>query len=269
MLTLLLAGRFGESIDPDARLLIDAVEGGGDITTPLQRKKINAVFRGLKSAGLYDKIRAMYLFFALPATGTGRRWNSVDPRDLDAAYRLTFVGSPTHSSDAVAWNGVNQYANTHAPANAAMEQNSAHMAYYSTSESVGGQWVEMGWNNGANSRGFICPNWSANRAEVGIQEPVATKTVNINPEGLFVASRIDSSGSNLSRNGIVVQSTNTASAAPVSFGVFIGCYNGLGGANGSPARYTARPCAFASLGLGFTEAETAVFNTIIQNAMSL
>src|SRR4051812_7318659 len=50
---------------------------------------------GMKTSGLWTKMTAVYPMIG--GTAALHRWNLKDPRDLDAAYRLTFTGG-THSN---------------------------------------------------------------------------------------------------------------------------------------------------------------------------
>ncbi len=47
----------------------------------------------------------------LGSTATSHKWNYVDPRALDAAFRLVFTGSPTQNDSGVTLNGTTQYFN--------------------------------------------------------------------------------------------------------------------------------------------------------------
>jgi hypothetical protein len=77
---------------------------------------LNAMDNSLISAGLLPsgtgagKIKALYPFVG--ATAGTHKFNFVDPRDLDAAFRLTFNGGWTHNSNGVLPNGTNAYGDT-------------------------------------------------------------------------------------------------------------------------------------------------------------
>ena len=57
------------------------------------------------------QLDAVYPF--LGGTSSSCKWNLKDPRNLDAAFRLTFSGGWTFSSTGALPNGVNAYANTY------------------------------------------------------------------------------------------------------------------------------------------------------------
>jgi hypothetical protein len=64
----------------------------------------------LKTSGIWTKMKALYPIVG--GTATTHKFNLVDPRDLDAAFRLVFAGGVTHSSNGFAGNGTNGWANT-------------------------------------------------------------------------------------------------------------------------------------------------------------
>ena len=72
---------------------------------------LNTMDLSLISAGLDTKMKALYPFVG--GTASTHKYNFMDARDLDAAYRLTFNGGWTHSSTGALPNGTNAYANTY------------------------------------------------------------------------------------------------------------------------------------------------------------
>jgi hypothetical protein len=96
----------GIAIDPDASLFLRTA----GITNTTQQSAIDTLVLELKNAGIWSKMRAIYPFVG--GTASTHRWNLKDPRDLDAAFRLTFSGGWTHSSTGAKGNGSNAWANT-------------------------------------------------------------------------------------------------------------------------------------------------------------
>ena len=93
--------------DSDAQSFLNAAV----ITDTTQANAINTLVVGLKNASLWTKMKAIYPFVG--GTATTHKWNLKDPRDLDAAYRLAFFGSWTHSSTGITGNGISTYAITY------------------------------------------------------------------------------------------------------------------------------------------------------------
>jgi len=92
--------------DSDAQAFINAAV----ITDTTQANSVNTLVVGLKADGIWSKMKAIYPFVG--GTATSHKWNLKDPRDLDAAFRLSFNGGWTHSANGALGNGVNNSAQT-------------------------------------------------------------------------------------------------------------------------------------------------------------
>jgi len=111
------------AVDADAQAFISAA----GITDLTQATAIGTLVNDLKSYGLWTKMKAFYPMVG--GTATSHKWNLKDPRDLDAAYRLTFFGGLTHDSNGVLGNGTNSYAYTNLSQNT-MGLNNMSMGWY-------------------------------------------------------------------------------------------------------------------------------------------
>ena len=108
--TLLVSGEVTPpepTLDTDAQAFITAAT----ITDPTEISAVNQLVLDLKTANIWTKMKAVYPFVG--GTATTHKWNLKDPRDLDAAFRLTFSGGWTHSSTGALPNGTNGYADTY------------------------------------------------------------------------------------------------------------------------------------------------------------
>ena len=106
---------------------------------------------------LYILLKYLYLFIG--GTATYHKWNFIDPRDLDAAYRITWHGGVTHNENGITGNATNAYGDTHFIASSVY--GSGYHAFghkrknYTTGIPHGGQTTatgqdyEWGVNNGA------------------------------------------------------------------------------------------------------------------------
>jgi hypothetical protein len=72
---------------------------------------LNTLETDLTTYGLTSKIKALYPMVG--GTVAKHKFNFMDARDLDAAFRLTFFGGWTHSSTGALPNGTNAYADTY------------------------------------------------------------------------------------------------------------------------------------------------------------
>ena len=120
------------ALDPAASAFISAA----GITDATQISAINNLVVGMKSDGIWTKMKAIYPFVG--GTATAHKWNLKDPRDLDAAFRLVFNGGWTHSSTGATPNGTNGYADTKFNANTNLTNGNFHLSFYSRTNSTSG-----------------------------------------------------------------------------------------------------------------------------------
>ena len=95
----------GAAYDADAQAFITATGISGT-----NANSINTLVIDLKAANIWTKMKALYPIVG--GTATAHKFNLKDPRDLDAAFRLVFFGGVSHSSNGIAGNALNGYANT-------------------------------------------------------------------------------------------------------------------------------------------------------------
>jgi len=215
----------------------------------------------LKSANIWTKMKALYPFVG--GTSTSHKFNLKDPRDLDAAYRLVFNGGMTHSSNGVLFGGSNGYANTFLTPSTSLALGSAHMSFYSRTNTTV-NCIDFGAEKTSNSSFYGLIKNSSNNSYIRINRagsPEATTPMS-NSNVFFIANRASSfSGEILYVNSTKPTLTNAGNAnGIVTIPLFIGCLND----NGNPAYYTNRECAFSSIGDGLTDTEAANFYTAVQ-----
>jgi hypothetical protein len=112
------------ALDPDAEAFLTAA----GITDATITDAINTFVLSLKSDGIWTKMKAIYPLVG--GTAATHKFNLKDPRDLDAAFRLTFFGGITHSANGIQGNGTNGYADTYL-LRSVIGQNSLAFAAYS------------------------------------------------------------------------------------------------------------------------------------------
>jgi hypothetical protein len=130
--SILARGASGGAVDPDAQAFITAAA----ITDPTQQSAINTLVVDLKADGLWTKMKAIYPFCG--GTSSTHKWNLKDPRDLDAAFRLSFFGGTVHTANGVQGNALNAYYNTYLNANVLPISSNAAGIYIRTDVSESG-----------------------------------------------------------------------------------------------------------------------------------
>ena len=251
--------------DADAQKFIDST----GITNTVQKNAINQLVVSLKDSSLWSKMKAVYPFAG--STETTQKFNLKDPRNLDAAFRLTFHTTVTHSSTGFQTDGTSGYANTHlVPNSNSLAYDDNHFSFYSNTSDAGNstlsQYYEMGSGNssaggyslflrrGDNSAAYDAGNGSTNRATF----------TNSNGSGFYVGTATSSTGY-LYKNGSQQAShSNSSSTIVGSYEIFLGGFN----EDGSNTYYSNKQCRFASIGLGLTSTEAGKLYHIVTDYLS-
>jgi hypothetical protein len=243
------------SLDPDAQAFITAA----GITNPTQQTAINTLVLSLKADGIWTKMKAIYPFVG--GTSTTHKYNLKDPRDLDAAFRLTFNGGWTHSSNGVKGNGTNNYADTFLIPNSILTNNNTHLAYYCR-ENISGGYIDFGtqYLSDLSTYNYVGTIYS-DQYNRGSGRATAAMA---DTRGFVIGSRTASNVHKIFRNGSQVGTTNTgASSSLVALvnSIFFGAARTTAT---SALYYSNRQYAFASIGDGLTDTEAANFYTAVQ-----
>lgn len=249
----------GAGTDADAQAFITAA----GITDATQQSAINTLVTDLKGYGIWTKMKAIYPFVG--GTASAHKFNLKDPRDLDAAFRLVFSGGWTHSSNGALPNGTNGYANTYCNPQTRLALQSNHLSHYSRTQISNTNTHDMGCESGAglNFNLFQYFNGISNKGfNDGLYPTNAAVSNTTNTLGFQIGTRTSNVVLKLHFNGSLLN-TNTNTKTQTSYpnhNIFIGATN----SNGIAGNYSARQCAFASIGDGLTDTEAANFRTAVQ-----
>ena len=221
---------------------------------------LNTLESDMATYGLTSKMKALYPFVG--GTAAKHKFNFMDARDLDAAFRLTFNGGWTHSSTGALPNGTNAYADTYLNPVTNLTNSSNHLSYYSRTATVGIT-IEMGNINSASSLIFhLRPavNYFSGATFTGANPLNFTSTSNSN--GFWMGSKRSNTDRAIFKNGIN-EATNTVNDATVfnSWSIYLGASNLQ---TNTPYFYSSKECAFSTIGDGLTNAEAANFYTAVQ-----
>jgi hypothetical protein len=219
---------------------------------------LNTFDLGLISNGLDTKMKAVYPFVG--GTATTHKFNFMDARDLDVAFRLQFNGGGTFSSTGYQPNGTNAYANTFLPPLSNLPPTSSHISFYSRTN-VSTTQVEMGVTTGTNDQYLIEINTSG-ISYFAVNNSGFISSSDANSLGFYVGNRTASNVINGWKNSTkVVSGTNPSSSLTSSFNpIFIAAWNEYGNAK----YYSNKECAFSSIGNGLTDGEATTFYNLVQ-----
>lgn len=252
-----VARRTTEAVtDADA----DAFIAAAGITDTTQKSAIQTLVVDLKAASLWSKLIAIYPIVG--GTASTHKWNLKDPRDLDAAFRIVWEGSITHSATGAKGNG--GAGNTFVlPQDLAL--NSASLWYYSTENITGTGDIEMGLNSGGNTYLHMALDYNGSSGYSGVNSSESAIT-RVTPSNVFMGvNRIVSNEFKAFVNGSVHQTVSTASGALNTTGQNITILSGrwADGVLTSLAAPSPRECAFAAIGDGLTDTEAADLHTAV------
>ena len=251
------------SVDADAQLFItNAV-----ITDITQQNAINKLVTDFKAANIWTKMKAIYPFVG--GTAAQHRFNLKDPRPLDSAYYLTFYNGWTHSSTGAKPNGTDGYADTKlAPTTAGMSANSFHMSNYSrTSFSSGTSRIYIGVRSLGLFNMTVLGWLSGGTQEAGTiagttdgTEYSPTPALSPSTAGMKLITTNTNRNARLYR-GSTYQATQVlqTSSETTLNNIFIGAWN----SDGTSGLFSNAETAFASIGSGLTDTDSANLNTAV------
>lgn len=250
--------------DSDAQAFFDAAA----ISNVTQKEAVNQLVLDLKAAGIWNRMVSVYPFIG--GTASSHKWNLKDPRDLDAAKRITFTGGWTHSDTGALPDGSTGYANTHIDFNQDVPQYSLHCSYYSRTNTApaGGDYYLFGVSAGGPGIGIDIFNTSGYFAVAADTSKTITVTGQTEFNKLIGISCYHFDTFRMYRDGSVIGS-NTG----IRYGYFpsidpsnasrlyFGAYNN----NGTAQYFSSRECAFASFGYGLDATQWAALDTAVTN----
>jgi hypothetical protein len=244
----LVAGPLDGALDAHAA----AFCGAAGITDETQQQALSTLAQVLKTAGLWDRFHALYPMVG--GTAKAHALNLKDPRDADEAFRLTFYNTPAHTALGVAWNGSNQYADTHYLPQAHLPLNSTHLAYYVTADDISSVQVEMGCDRDGRYFSLLAyfqgQAYFENSRGGQVAHPVATGL------GLSLGTRERADLLAVYREGQQLATASTPSEGFPLLPVLLGCR--------SLNYYSQKTCGLASIGTGFTAAEAATYSAAVR-----
>lgn len=216
---------------------------------------LNTLESNLTTYGLTSKMKALYPFVG--GTAAKHKFNFMDARDLNAAFRLIFNGGITHSSNGVQFGGVNGWAETNLTTSAVLGQNSTHLSLYSRTNN-GIAVVDISGDAGVQDgtpKMYI--NFGGTNTFFSVNQANNSIVADGSSSGMRLISRINSTNEKLYKNGsVLLNSAQTSAAFGVSNTIQISNYAGSYRSN--------RQYAFASIGNGLTDTEAANLYTAVQ-----
>lgn len=238
----------GAAVDPDAQAFITAA----GITDPTQQSAINTLVTDLKGYSIWTKFKAIYPICG--GSASSHAVNLVTP----GTYNMTFATGWTHSSTGMTPNGTSAYANTSLVPNSVLSLNSTHISYYSRTN-VSETAYDIGVLTIGNDYLVLNARNISNNFRVLVNDGGIGDFSNSDSRGLFVANRTAGSVRNSFINGVKKLNDTTTATARSTNSIYLGSLNN----GGTAALFSTKQCAFASIGDGLTDTDSANFDTAV------
>lgn len=242
------------SYDADALAFFTAAS----ITDSTQMSAVNTLVIGLKSNGLWTKMRALYPIVG--GNATAHSYNLIDT----SKYRGLFSSGWSHSSNGMLSNGSSAYMDTQFNPSSILNVNDAHLSCYLNLSRVGssGAFGALA-SNTPSSLMYITPRYfnDGYYSFIGEEGGVVSTSFFSNPEtkGFYVNNRTSSTRLTQFKNGVlknVVTGTNNGTLP--NRNIYLGAMNANWGIHYTNDLYTT-----VSLGLGLTDSESTILSTIV------
>jgi hypothetical protein len=253
-----------QGVHPKVAAFTNTLSANSVPLTTTQVNALNNLYVGLVANEIDTKMIAIYPFIG--GTATSHKFNLMDPRDVDAAYRLTYNGTITHDSNGITPNGSTGFANTYINISTlgSWDTNS-HLSVYSPATSA-----INGWNIGAATNASSGTNifgLGLRTTPVYDNGNVTTRTSGTGGgNGCWIGTTTGTSLKRIYRNGSPIATNTAVNASTVpSLNLYIGGVND----NGSANFRMPNNLRFISVGRTLTNSEVFTLNSLIQQYQTI
>ena len=210
---------------------------------------LNTLESDMATYGLTAKMKALYPMVG--GTAAKHKYNFMDARDLDAAYRLVFTGGWTHSSTGALPNGTNAYADSKLRAFTALSASSSHVSSYVRTTPNSNVFVGHGSLD-------LFLQVASGVLYGSLATTSFSSTAQANVTGFYMVNRPNGTNQKLIRNSTILLNDSKASSNfSNTQDVVLAAYN-------PASQFSNAEIAIASIGDGFTDTEAANFYTAVQ-----
>jgi hypothetical protein len=251
-------GLFNDVNVPDISVQLFLNSSG--ITNLVIISALNTLVRTLKSNGIWDKRQAIYPFVG--GSAHTHKFNLKDARDLDAAFRITWVGGVTHDQNGFTGNGTTGYGNTNFTPSVQQTVNDTFYGFYSRTDSINNG-IDFGGQTADLQRILMAAKYGDGKVYGDMYNFTTARLVYtlgvLTSQGWFTANRRSDILYNIWRNETkLAENTNVNVSILPALNMLIGAYNY------SPIIYSARNIAFGVIGSSLTDAECLIEYNAIQ-----
>jgi hypothetical protein len=244
------------STDADAQAFFSRVTTAGGTLTTTEQSAIITLVTSLKSAGIWTKMSALYPMVGASAAACAQNLKS-------GLFTGTFTAGWTYQSTGVTPNGTSAYMNTGFNTSASLVKTSAHVSFYTSTNSNAGSAYEIG--NSTNA-GLTVDNtqlqnrYSNNFAYFTVADNGGVISISsTDSRGFWCGTRVVNN-QYFFKNGSQIATGIAGSGNLANNNLYIGAAN----AGGTAAVFSNKQCSFASIGEGLSGTNASDFYTAVQ-----
>ena len=260
----------GDSTDTSA--LGKFVKATG-ITDTALKADLDSLITRARRHGWWDLCNVIYPFAG--GTEVSCKYNLKDPRDLDVAFRIKFIGDTWIFTPAAMSPGESGYGNTYFnPSAQAMDPGSCHLSVYSMDDNPGGDDnADIGAYDHNTAAGFYLSTrtkWpdSSGRPFAQISSYTMQGT-QVNGAGYFLMTKTSSSNASFYRNSSVIQTDTAATPGTLpNLDLFLCNQNYPYGGEPYNIGFSQRGLSFATIGSGIDNTTATLMYSDINDFVS-
>ena len=243
--------------DSDAQAYFSAT----GITDNTIRNAVNTLVLSLKSNGLWTKGKLINPVAG--GTATTHKYNLKDPRDLNAAYRLTFFGTVTHTANGMLGDGATGYANSFLNPNTVYPTTGLMSLGIYSRTNIDEIRSDIGAISGATNYCQIYARFGNTfYAQINIANNVTQNIFNNDSRGWFFASRTGATAQFIQKNLVETSFSGVnQNLGMVNNNIFVMAQSNTGG---TPHLYSNKQIAFVWVGDSLSTTEADNLYNIIQ-----
>lgn len=226
------------------------------ITNQTEKDAVCTLVKQLKDSALWTSMRAVYPL--LGRSSSSCKWNLMDIRQNDAAFRLVFFGGITFDSLGITGNGSNGYSNTIFTPSLNYDSLQAGSYGVYLSKNVDEPRVAIGMRVTAGTSAVALSPRVSNIAYCSFTA-TQTAVANTDSRGIYITTRLNRASSKTFKNGSLLVTHNTYVAATYNKPMFLLARNDDAGA----AFFSTNTIGFAFIGTPLTDAQSSTLYNII------
>jgi hypothetical protein len=246
---------YGIRGDVDALAFNSRVTSNGGALSTLEQTAINQLVVDLKAYGLWDSMKAIYPMVGASAAACAQNLKS-------SSFTGTFTSGWTFASTGATPNGTNAYMDTGLIPSVDLTQNSTHLSYYSRTNSLTGNVIDMGTSTGPTGtsfRTYILMRFGG-VSYSSINSASDNIVTTITDTRKFLLAYRNNSLNYTNQVNSTQQTIASVSTGLSDKSIYIAAWN----KNGTADNFSLRETAFNSIGYGLTDTQAANFYTAVQ-----